>query len=277
MITETASDTVRFTLARSVRLGIRRIGYELRVYFRTGDQVLFTFLFPALLYALFAGVFADQGYPHGVTSATFYFPAMMAAGILLSGTQNLAVEIAGEKSDGTLKRLGGAPLSPTSYFLGKLGQVAVTSILQLALLLAIATLAFDADVPTSAKAWGTIAWVYALGTVACALAGIALSALPRSGKSATAVVIPIVLALQFISGVYLPFFLLPGWVQTLSGIFPLRWIAQGLRSAFLPDTWAAQEPGGAWNMPMVLIMIAIWLIVGLVLSRLTFRWIRKDR
>ena len=46
-----------------------------------------------------------------------------------------------------------------------------------------------------------------------AVLGIALSGLPRSGKSATAVIIPIALVLQFISGVYLGFSQLPEWLQ----------------------------------------------------------------
>lgn len=272
-----AASGQRFTLARSLRLGLRRVRLEVRMYFRAGDQVFFTFLFPTLLYALFSTVFSDQDLPDGVSMASYYLPGMVAAGILLSGTQNLATDIAEEKGDGTLKRLGGAPVSPLTYFVGKLGQVVVTSILQLALLLVVAGFAFDARMPDSASDWGTIAWVYLLGITACAFGGIALSALPRSGKSATAVVIPIVLVLQFVSGVYLQFSLLPDWLQSVSGVFPLRWIAQGLRSAFLPDSWAAAEPSGAWDLPLVALMIGVWIVLGLVLARLTFRWNRADR
>ncbi|MDQ1564336.1 MAG: type transport system permease protein, partial [Actinomycetota bacterium] len=106
--------------------------------------------------------------------------------------------------------------------------------------------------------------------------GIALSALPRTGKSATAVIIPITLILQFISGVYLQFNILPTWLQNFAGIFPLKWLAQGMRSVFLPDSFKTLEAGHAWNLTGVLIATIIWLVVGLVLCRVTFRWIRKD-
>jgi ABC-2 type transport system permease protein len=46
---------------------------------------------------------------------------------------------------------------------------------------------------------------------------------------------------------------------------------------FLPDSYKAVEQGGTWNLTGVLIVTAIWLVVGLVLCRVTFRWIRKDR
>ncbi len=55
--------------------------------------------------------------------------------MLLSGLQNMSIDIAVEKGDGTLKRLAGTPLSPISFFIGKIGQVLVTGLLQAALLL----------------------------------------------------------------------------------------------------------------------------------------------
>jgi ABC-2 type transport system permease protein len=106
--------------------------------------------------------------------------------------------------------------------------------------------------------------------------GIALSALPRSGKSATAVVIPIVLLLQFISGVYLQFSMLPEWLQNVAAIFPLKWMAQGMRAVFLPESFSMLEQTEDWNLAWVAIIMAVWFVVGLLLCALTFRWIRKD-
>jgi ABC-2 type transport system permease protein len=90
------------------------------------------------------------------------------------------------------------------------------------------------------------------------------------------VVIPILLVLQFISGVYLQFNVLPEWMQNIASIFPLKWMAQGMRSVFLPDTFTTLEQNRTWDLGWVALALGIWLVVGLVLSRLTFRWIRKD-
>jgi ABC-2 type transport system permease protein len=106
--------------------------------------------------------------------------------------------------------------------------------------------------------------------------GIALSRVPRTGKSATAVVIPITLVLQFISGVYLGFSQLPEWLQNVASAFPLKWMAQGMRSVFLPDGFVVLEQGESWNLAGVAIACGLWLVLGLILCRLTFRWIRKD-
>jgi ABC-2 type transport system permease protein len=271
------------TLPRTIRLGISRIGYELKVYFRQGDSVFFTFLFPILMLSVFAVAFSNAGNigenpdgTGGISWAAFYLPGMVAAGMLLSGVQNLGVDIAGEKGDGTLKRLGGSPLPVISYFIGKIGMVMVSAVLQAILLLIVARFAFNVALPTDADKWLTFAWVFLLGVITSCVLGIALSALPRSGKSATAVVIPIVLLLQFISGVYLQFSMLPEWLQNVAAIFPLKWMAQGMRAVFLPESFATLEQTGDWNLAWVAIIMAVWFVVGLLLCALTFRWIRKD-
>jgi ABC-2 type transport system permease protein len=267
----------------AIALGWTRATYETRVYFRQGDTIFFTFLFPIVMLSIFSVAFSATGNvgtnpdgSGGISQAAYYLPGMIAAGILLSGVQNLAVDIAIERGDGTLKRLGGTPLPVLSYFIGKIGQVLITSLLQIGLLLLIARFAFDVELPADGDKWMTFGWVYLLGIFTSAVLGIALSRVPRTGKSATAVIIPMVLVLQFISGVYLAFSMLPEWLQNIASIFPLKWMAQGMRAVFLPEDFASQESGGEWGLSGVAIALLVWLVAGLVASRLTFRWIRKD-
>jgi ABC-2 type transport system permease protein len=274
----TTTDIPRLPAGRSVRLGMSRIGYEVKTYFRQADGVFFTFLFPLVMLTIFSVAFSERPFgPNGeVSAAGFYLPAMLAAGLLLSGLQNMAIDIAVEKSDGTLKRFAGTPLPVVSYFIGKIGQVFVTGLLQAGLLLLVARLAFQVDLPAEPEKWFTFAWVFVLGVTTSAVLGIALSGVPRSGKSAVAVIIPIALILQFISGVYIGFSQLPEWLQNFASVFPLKWMAQGMREVFLPEGFEALEQGESWNLPGVAIVTALWLVLGLIACRLTFRWIRKD-
>ena len=263
-------------------VGVWRTRFELMQYFRSGDTLFFSFLFPVFMLGLFSVAFGSDGDVQvapgvpAISMAELYLPGMIAAGLLLSGFQNLAMDIAIERSDGMLKRLGGTPLSPVSYFVGKIGQVLVTGVLQSALLLLFAATVLGVELPTEPARWATFAWVFVLGITTSALLGVALSSVPRTGKSATAVVVPIALALQFISGVYLTFSQLPEWLQNVAGLFPLKWMAQGMRAVFLPEEYATLEQNGEWNLAGVAIALGVWLVVGLVLSRITFRWIRRD-
>lgn len=266
-----------------LRSGLSSVRLELRGYFRTPDTVFFTFLFPVLMLGIFGVAFEASGDvgtkpdgTGGISMAAYYLPGMIAAGIMLSGLQNLAIDIAREKSEGWLRRLGGTPISPISYFIGKAGQILITSVLQVAVLIAFAVVVFRVELPSDPALWLRFAWIFLLGIVTMTLLGIALSALPRSSRSATAVIIPIVLFLQFISGVYLQFSMLPDWLQNFASIFPLKWLAQGMRSVFLPDHFAAMESSGSWDLGLVAVFLLGWLVAGLVISLCTFRWIRRS-
>ena len=268
--------------ANLITQGVRRVGYEIRGYTRSFETVFFTFLFPILMLGLFSVVFGGDGatsYGPGlpaIPAVQMYLPGLLAAGVLLSGLQNLAIDIALERHDGTLKRLGGTPLAPVSYFIGKIGQGLATAIAQVIALLLFAVFVLGATLPDTVDAWMTFAWVFLLGLSTSALLGIAISAIPRSTRGASAVVIPVVLILQFISGVYMFFWLLPEWLQNVANLLPLAWMAKGMRAVFLPPEYAALEQNGQWDLGMTAIVLAIWLVVGLVLSRVTFRWIRRD-
>lgn len=273
-----ATGAATFTPAGDLAVAWRRIGWELRSYFRQPMVVLFTFAFPVLLMLLFAAAFGGFGEipPTSVTMTDIYVPSLLAAGVVLSGIQNLSVDIASERGDGTLRRLAATPLLPWQYFVGKLGQAFVTGFAQAVLLLAVGTLVLGVALPTDPMRWLTVAWVFVLGLTGSALLGIALSSLAKDSKAATAIIIPLLLALQFVSGVFLPLFMLPDWLQTVSGALPIRWIAQGFRAALLPEEAAQLEQTGSFELGMVAIMLAAWVVVGFVLARLTFRWLRRS-
>lgn len=292
MSTQTANPTSRARartapLPTPISLAPSRIGYEVRGYFRRGDAVFFTFLFPVMMLGIFSLIFSDDISPAALTGnpadgtemismASYYLPSMLAAGLLLSGIQNLAVDITQEKYNGKLKRLGGTPMSPITYFAGKIGQVFITGTGQAALLIVVAALVFGVDLPTDPDRWLLFAGLFVIGLATMALLGIALSSVPRSGNSASPVVLPIVLLLQFISGVYIPAFSLPDTMITVANYLPLAPLARGMRAVFLPEEFAAIETNGAWDIGPALATVAAWLVIGLVLSRLTFRWNRRD-
>ncbi len=265
-------------LPGTLRLGYERARYEVRGFFRERDAVIFIFAYPIIMLAIFATVFGQGGaeVADGVPFAQYFLPGMIATGVLLSSFQSLAVSIPVERDEGGLKRLGGTPLPPAAYFLGKVGQVLVTSVVQVGLLLAVAALLFDVDMPDTSALWATFAWVFLLGAASGAVCGVGFSSIPRSGRSASAVVTPVVLVLQFISGVFFTFYDLPSWMQNLASVFPLKWMAQGMRSVFLPDSARALEPSGEWQHGAIAAVLVAWLVVGLVVGARTFRWRRRD-
>lgn len=277
ILTNTSTPGGPDTGARPVgvlRAGWARVGLELREVSRQRDALLFNLAFPIVFLFIFGAVFDSEIAP-GVSFTRYFTAGMAASGVLLVSFQSLAISIAVERDNGTLKRLEGTPMPRSAYFLGKVGLVVVTGLVQLAVLLTCARLFFGVPLPATAGAWGTLGWVAVLGAAAGTLLGIAFSSVPSSGRTASAVVTPVVLVLQFTSGVFFAFPDLPRWMQDFASVFPLKWMAQGFRSALLPGSMEQAEVSGSWQLPTTALVLAAWIVVGLVLCRLTFRWRRR--
>jgi ABC-2 type transport system permease protein len=200
---------------------------------------------------------------------------MIAGGIMATSFQYLGIGIATERETGTLKRLAGTPLPEAAYFAGKVVQVMVCTVAETAVLLAVGTLFFHLHLPASPGRWWTFAWVFVLGTAACAVMGIAASSLPRSAASAAPVITLPFTVLQFISGVYVPFSSIPSWMQDVASLFPLAWMARGMRSVFLPSQAAALEPADSWQHGLTALVLVAWIAAGLMLCVKTFRWQKR--
>lgn len=253
-------------------LGLRRGSLELRQFFRQRDQAIFTFAFPIVFLFLFASIFSNDVAGAGITASQLYVPSMIAAGIMSTSFQSLGISIAIERDNKQLRRLRGTPMPPASYFLGKVWLVLVTGLLETVALLAVGMLFYDIELPTGAVDWLTFGWIFVLGLTGCALLGIAISSLPKTGQSASSVVVLPFLVLQFISGVYIAIDTIPDWLLNIGALFPLKWMCQGLRGVFLPETAAVLEQAGGWEYGRIALVLGAWCIGGLVLCLLTFRW-----
>jgi ABC-2 type transport system permease protein len=258
-------------LPSTLKIGISRGFLEIKQFMRQRESVVFTLLFPVLLLLIFGSVFKDEIAP-GVTFSQYFVAGMIASGLVNTGFQQLAITIPMERDDGTLKRLRGTPAPASSYFIGKIMLVFVSMSIQVILLLIFGVLLYGITLPSDAAHWITFTWVMLLGLISSTLLGIAFSSVPKSGRGASAVVSPIVIILQFFSGVFFVFTQLPTWMQNFAAIFPLKWLTQGMRAVFLPDSFAAQEVAGSWELGKIAIFLGVWSVLGFFLALKTFRW-----
>jgi len=256
-------------------IGLRRVRIELLTFSRDRESAFFTVVLPVLLLVVFGSAFNDDVAP-GVPFSQYFLAGMIASGVVYTAFQNLAITISQERDDGTLKRLQGTPMPKAAYFVGKIGQVLVLYVAQVALLLAIGVALFDVHLPDDPADWWTFTWVSVLGLVCCTLLGVAFTGLIRTGRGAPALVSPVVLVLQFTSGVFFQYDELPPWMQQMAALFPLKWLCQGMRSVFLPDSFQRQELAGSWELDRVALVLLAWTALALVLALRGFRWRRRD-
>ena len=210
----------------------------------------------------------------GVKFSQYFVAGMIASGMVNSGFQQLAIMIPMERDAGGLKRLRGTPMPIASYFIGKSILVLASMIVQTIFLVAGGVAFFGLKLPATSEKWWLFILLLILGSANSTALGIAFSVVPKSGRGASAVVSPVVIVLQFFSGVFFIFTQLPHWMQQVAAIFPLKWLTQGMREVFLPDTFAAQEVAKNWETSRGISINLIWLVLGVALAIKTFRWDR---
>jgi ABC-2 type transport system permease protein len=257
----------------AARIGLARTAMELRLFVRDPAQVVFSFAYPIVMLVIFASVFAGEDRPGGVPFAQYFLAGIAATGIMLTSFQAVGTAIAEERDRGDLARLQTLGTPAVGYFLGKAGQVLVTTVLQLAVLLTVAATAYDVPLPDEAGRWLTFAWVVLLGALAGTVLGIAVASI-GSSRSVGNGIAAFAIVLQFFSGVFFVFSELPSWMQEVAAVFPLKWLVQGMRSVFLPEAAAAVEPAGSWEHGTTALVLAAWVIIGVVVCARAFRWRR---
>ena len=182
-------------------------------------------------------------------------------GIMGPAMFNFAAGIASDRAHGwlTLKQMSPMPFS--AYLLAKLSTSLVFSICILILLFSAATM--FGDVRLHSTQWLLLAAVMLAGSVPFALLGLLLG-LSLSDKAAPGVVNLIYLPMAFLSGLWLPLFLFPGWLQQLAWLWPSFHLSQlGLKVI-------AQDQGNS-----VLAHLGVLALLTAVLATICARLFRR--
>ena len=270
------------TAWRSVRLGYAYTLLNLKTVYREPAAVFFMLLFPVLFLVIFSSLLTfeinvpegAQGQVPAIKFSQYFVAGIIGVAIFGTSFNLLGNSLAIQQYDGTLKQLAATPLPKTSFFMGLVGTALFYTLLQLVVMIALGVLAYGVELP-DAEGWLTLIWIILLGVPAGCVMGVAITAIIPSARAAPAVIQAPFIIFQFISGVFFTLSSLPTWLQWVAGMFPLRWVAQGLRSVFLPDAYKYAEPGMNWQLDIAAIVLAVWIVVGLGLAVLTFKWDRS--
>lgn len=247
---------------------------EVRNFFRNKMQLTFVLLFPILLLVVFASLFSGNVKAGGETVPLkqLMMAGIIAAGVMSTGFQGVAIDVVLERDKGMIRRFATAPMPRAAYFIAKMARVLLTTFIEVAILLAISVIAYGLPLPDTGAKWITFSWVVLLGTFACTLMGMAWAGVIPSGPAATPMTTPVFLVLQFISGVFITLSDTPTWMLRVADFFPLKWMAQGLRSVFLPDVLKHAEPHNSWELGTAAIVLGAWVIFGGLVTWRTFKW-----
>ncbi|WP_327658107.1 ABC transporter permease [Streptomyces sp. NBC_00483] len=252
-------------MTNSWRAGIQRGGIELRHLVRNGKEM--SGHVTNVVVALVIAAYISSDVPGTETPMSHLVVAGFAAYLLFQvGLVTLPQILVTEREEGALLRLRATPGGIPAYLVAKSLLIVVVSVATLALLLAAAALVADGPLPQGPGGWLTLAWVTTLGLLAVVPLGAAIGAVLPNPREALALIMLPVMGLLVTSGAVFPITVLPVPLQQVASVFPLKWMAQGLRSALLPDAARAAEPAGSWELPMVALVLTAWAALGFLLA-----------
>ena len=234
-----------------------------------------------LLYPLFMLILFDAVFPGemagGITFGEYMLPAMITMGVLMTCMQILAITVSAERETGALKRLSVLPVPAWGYVVAKCVSNTVLSVINIVVLIVVGRIILGLSLPSSAHSWGLAALALVLTIGACTALGLAIGRLCPSSRAASGILTPVVIILQFVSGLFLPLAQLPTWMVDIFSVFPVRWSAELMREAFLPASFGATEPTGAWETGKGLAVVTAWLVGGVVAAIILTRRDTVDR
>lgn len=250
---------------RHIAAGLHRGVMELRHIRRDRRAQVGLLVNPLMFLLVASGREGDIPGSH-VPAANQVIGGGIASVVFLAAMTWLPQQLANDREDGTLLRLRGTPGGIPAYLLSKVVALTGTALITVAVLLTSGTLLTDATLPTDISRWMTLLWVLFLGLAALVPLGAALGAVLPSSREAVALLSLPVFGLIFISGVFYPMNQMPRWLQTAGEVFPLAWMAKGVRSAFLPDSALTAETGHSWQHLQTAGALTAWLLAALLVA-----------
>ncbi|HEY1085778.1 MAG TPA: ABC transporter permease [Candidatus Saccharimonadales bacterium] len=166
------------------------------------------------------------------------------------------------KKMGILRRLSTTPLRVWQYFLSIMMGQATTGLLSIGIMFIVAILVFHLQVV--GNYFELIAFTI-FGIIMILGIGLALGGWAKNERQAAPLSNIVVFPMMFLSGTFFPRFLMPEWLQSISGFLPLTPVIDGIRLI-------ATEGKHLIDIMPQIGLIGAWMIIIYLIAFKVFRW-----
>lgn len=158
-----------------------------------------------------------NGYAHSFAGMGLQF--------VLMSMIDLALSLLRERDSGVFRRLRSLPLARSTLLAGKVLAWTLIALLSFTGCFAFAMVVFGVRIHGS---WLGFGGLLIASSLLAATLGLLLAAVGKTPAGARGLAILVVLLLVMIGGAWIPAFLFPSWLQTISLAAPTRWAVDGL-------------------------------------------------
>ena len=195
-----------------------------------------------------------NGYAHS-------FAGMSVQFILFMGVE-VGIGMLLQRERGLWKRLRAAPLSKGLLLGSRAVSAAITSMMILTVVFGFARVVFHVRIDGSMAGFLGICIGFSLMTASF---GLLIAGLGKTAEATRGLAILVTLMMVMLGGAWVPAFLFPKWLQTLTMFIPTRWAMDGLDGM----TWRGLGFSAALQ-PIGLLLLSTAIFTALAISR--FRW-----
>jgi ABC-2 type transport system permease protein len=197
-----------------------------------------------------------------VSQFDYMFAGLLGFSILSLGFFGLAQMIPAWKKTGALRRLKVTPLTRGQLIFGTMLTFLVIGMLVLAVMFIVGMTVFGFDMRGE---WTQIVPFLLLGTITIMGFGLLIGGAVKNENQAAALTNLTAFPMMFLSGVFFPSFMMPDWLQTVSGFMPLTPLVEGIR-------YIITENATLVDVAPQIGMLCGWLVVVYVAAIKLFRW-----
>ena len=197
-----------------------------------------------------------------LTQFDYMISGLLGFAILSMGIFGLANQLPAEKKNGSLRRIRATPFTRTQLIFGTLIYYAIVGMVSLVLMLVVALTVFNFDMRGD---WLQLAVFLVIAIMLMLGFGLFIGGWAKNENQAAVASQIVSFPLMFLSGVFFPRFLMPEWLQGITGYLPLTPVVDGIR-------YITTEGATLFDLGPQLAIIGIWLVVIYTLAIRLFRW-----
>lgn len=254
---------------------VEQRGTELVVHYSATDQVKSGTVRGLMDSIVQSANQAATGKPPAYTLATqqveddslkaiqFFTPSLLGWALASAGVFGASQTLVTWRTKGILRRLQLSPAPIPTVFAARVAVSLAIALVQFALFVLVAQLPMF-GLQLSGAWWMAIPMVIA-GVLAFLSIGMLIGAWAKTQETAQAVTQLVVLPMAFLGGSFFPLDAAPGWMKTLSYIFPLRYLNEGMLNVM------GRGLGPSSALPQIAVLLGVAVVGALIAVRL-FRW-----
>ena len=209
------------------------LGLEAKRALRNPRFLMFTMVFPVVIFVIDVGAFGNGNVPGSTASYAAYLMVSMAAFGAFMAAMNTGARTAVERSAGWQRQLRLTPLKPTGYLVAK-GAVGTLVALPPIILVVLVGMFFE-HVHLPASGWLQVVLGVWVATIPFAVLGLLVGQLATS-ETMQVFTSGLMIVLGFLGGILIPTTVFPDWMSSISRVLPSYWLADIGHGALLGNT-----------------------------------------